>query len=431
MNEDLNNEMAKNQFKLDTDISEKIDSINATGDDDFIKNEDPDKNSTKVIIDTDHNKALIDEMKTAISTFATTNDGLKNITPVPVPVPTTVESNTLSIQKDVKSDGTTEFVDTESIEKSEEFLSRIDNYVNHPEDLRFTEDEIKYLKLAIGKGNESSINIITAMMDDDIKKIQDGILLEKEHPESVNAVQIDKNGVQVSTDEMLPNLANPLERRKLIEDCLKIKISAEELIKSSKELTDPVFINKIFAAKYPKYIEQGPAWIVDGLAKYLDSRFKNKQEYDFLVEEINNTKKLNKVFKHGENEIFKCITTSKGKPYKIGNFIMALLKWNKSIIAEEYGLKEEDVNIKNPDIQSLMVILSFLIIRYLYKYVIPNMVSNAFECKLFYHFVMDNIKPNEMGEDKEKMLTNAWKIVIRKCHFIAVDASRKLEIKNK
>ncbi len=413
------------------EVQSQLEGLSGKGDDDFVPSLDG-SGSTKVEFDSEHNKALLEEMQKA------TSDGPTEEAPVEEKEEKSIEDmSDEEVNKEFVSGDDEEMdVPEEDIEKSEKFLSRIQHYIDNPDDLCFTKEEIDRIgkKLLSGMGGfgggEETAESVAELIRSDVELIKQGIEEEKANPEAANIVyDKDEEGNLIPEDERPLNYANPKDREKAIRDSLKLRIATEEALASAEELTSPEFVMKIFSAKYPQYVEEGPAWIVKKFASYLKNGFDDRSNgvWDNFIRQVNSLTCIKHTLKRGDKMLFRHIKTVNGARYTAGHFIVSLLNWTKVPIAQEYGFKDEEVQLKtNKTIDSIMVVMSYFLIRFFYKKIVPHLGRNVFEKKLFLTFVHDENNQTLLDGKKVEDNTNAWKEVVRICHFLQEEATTSL-----
>jgi hypothetical protein len=397
-------------------------SIPEEGDSDFSRESD-DKNYTKVVLDTEHNKEFIAEMREKLKNINNEEDAIKlkdtfkNMTGVdfdelcqddakdaddsPKPDNSNPSKPEPVIAVEVNED--TDDIIKSDKEYHEKTLAQFEEYVEDPIKLKFTQSEIDDMK-KIGAFDAETLKIMVEQLNYDIEMIANG-----------------KN------DPLSP-YNDDNARRQAIKDTLEIKVRAQEAVDSAKEFTNSETIEKIFEMKFPNYAVWGPASILKEFLKYLERRTSTPTAEQFLYKEINSPKKLKEIIANAEEKLFEGIMATNGGKFTIGHFVGSILKWNRSRLAILANIKEEEVELKK--FESVILIFTVLFVRSWYKQFAPNAKNNSLERKLFYQWMTDNANPLTLNGEKTEWLNNTWNAVWEKCAEISMKSAKLLESKN-
>ncbi len=286
-----------------------------------------------------------------------------------------------------------DFDSSEDREYTEEVLSQVDKYMADPKSLKFSEADMEGMA-KIGIMDYATVKDMCSLINNELDEIAAGI----DDPES--------------------KYSNEDERRKAITNTIAIKVDTEKVIQAGEELMDPETVARVYNHKYPLLKTKGTAFILDDFANYLDERIKADRQ--FLAKEMNNRKKIDKIFDHVQEYVFKYMKTEKGNEYKIGQFVMLVYEWNKKRISDLTGIALEEMSIKKFD--SILVIFTALFMRFIYKHVVPDFKSKSLQKRLFFQFFIENADPSKVPIEKvEEILDASWKSVWEKCPLISID----------
>jgi hypothetical protein len=308
--------------------------------------ESEDKNFTKVVIDTEHNKAFLTEMAEKLKNINSEEDAekLKNIfktmtgvdydelckqneekelaedemppkelPPEPVPLPEEKPTDD-GLDEKVIEEPPKELSLTER-EYHEKTINQLDEYLQNPEKLKFTDDEIAEMR-QLGVFDRETLIVLVEQLHEDI----DNIIAGETDPFSI--------------------YFDPEVRKKAIKDTLEIKVSAQEAIDASKDLINSGAVQKVFESKFPKYTARGPAAIMEEFLEYLNRRTVTENECQFLYHELNSTKKLKEIIDNANEKLFENMKTTDGKPFTVSHFVGNIFRWNRSRLALLTGIEE-------------------------------------------------------------------------------------------
>jgi hypothetical protein len=397
-----------------------------TGETKFTRDSD-DKNFVKVVMDDEHNKAFIAEFNEKLKACATEQDEeklkqmFKNMTGLDfdeICPPETSEKTTSEVQKEsepidsvkaVEVDEESDEITAKDQEYHQNTIAQLDKYVNNPEELKFTPEEVESMR-KLGAFDRETINTLVKQLNDDIDAIIAG-----------------------TGDPMSPYYDDDV-RRKAIKDTLEIKIRAQEAMDAAKDFEESGAALKVFEGKFPQYAERGPAWILEDFLGYLNHRTATPGEAHFLYHELNTTKKLKEIIQSANERLFAGMKTTKKDektgeyiPYTMPNFIYSVLFWNKSRLALLTNIQENEVVLSKFD--SLMLVFAVLFVRCWYKKYAPDIQSNSLSKRLFYKFVSDNSNPMELDGQRAEWLNDAWNAVWEKCADISNNCNKLLTAK--
>lgn len=377
-----------------SDISEII----PTKDTAFVENEG--KNATKVEFDMAHNAAFIEEFNEKLKSANEADEAelrasFEQMTGMKFEDAQEAANTATKTEEKAQLEKPVEVVETEDEpdEVSEEILNQVDKYLADPTALKFTEEEIEGMA-KIGVFDYETLQIMSTNINDDL----DRMVAEKDDPDS-------------------PYFEEEARRQAII-STLQIKVSAMQAVEQSKEIMDPTFIEDVFNLRYPKYKTRGAAFIVEDFATYLKSRTSTEANMEFVVKEMNDFKKLQEILDKGNENIFNQLFLADGKPYQVGIFIKSVFNWNRSLLAEQIGVNEDTITLKS--CESLILVFTALFVRWVYKFLAPEMKTRPMQRKLFQKFVYDNANIPMLSPEHVENLRAAWLDVINLCAKIAI-----------
>lgn len=278
-----------------------------------------------------------------------------------------------------------------------EVEARLAEAKENPESLKFTETEISELiKMGI-LGNADAVRALADRFNQEI----DELIKSKSD----------------STSEF----ADPEKYDKAIRANLEIKISLQQSIESAKELTDPVFIQELFNARYPGYAEKGPAIIYELFFDYLKFRTKPDQK-EFLFRELTDKSKINNIRDQANKKVFRHMMTSTGAPFTHMSLINTMYELNKKYIGKSMNLDLADMDAKSPlegrkKASAPVALFSLLFMRFLYKKLVPDFEHSKLQRKYFVGFIIDSANQATLTPEKVKALddvcTELWDYIVQ------------------
>lgn len=424
------------------DIIEQI----PTTDEEFVKNEDPSKNSTRIIVDMEKNAPFIKELQQKIAacsdpeaakkmeddfqkaTGVSFDDALKalekgtvieienadgsiTLEKIPSEEPSKpkvveeddevenvcescnifggeeekpeVESATVNAAEESEAVETgEEVVDPEELKLRAEVLSKLDTYLKDPSKLKIGNESVDTIAKTGVFGDRETVQTMIDLLNQDIDE-----LIDHENPES--------------------RYHDPNDYAEAVQKCLEIKISMDNATTAAAEITDPAFIMEIFNQKYPDYVAEGPSNILNKFVKYLNSRTKSDKDIEFLCKELTDKKKINNIVKNATDNIFRTLVAQNGQKFTLAQFVQTMFIINREYFKGMINCeKKEDVTYQM--VQSPMSIFTMLFLRYIYKFEVDNMGSRKLQRKYFIGFMYDITNPAHLDDAKRKALDDAW-----------------------
>lgn len=425
------------------DITEQI----PTTDEEFVKNEDPSKNSTRIIVDMEKNAPFIKELQQKIAacsdpeiakkmeddfqkaTGVSFDDALKaleNGTVVEIEnadgsitlekTPSEEPSKPKVVEEDdddeesvcescnifggeeekseVESATVNAAEESEAVETGEEVVD--------PEELKLRAEVLSKLDTYLKDPSKLKIGIESV---DTIAKT--GVFGDRETVQTM--IDLLNQDIDELVDHENPESRyhDPNDYAEAVQKCLEIKISMDNATTAAAEITDPAFIMEIFNQKYPDYVSEGPSNILNKFVNYLNSRTKTDEDVEFLCKELTNKKKIDNIVKNANDNIFRTLVAQNGQKFTLTQFVQTMFAINREYFKGMTNCeKKEDVTYKM--VQSPMSIFAMLFLRYIYKFEVDNMASRKLQRKYFIGFMYDITNPAHLDDTKRKSLDDAW-----------------------
>lgn len=432
------------------DITEQI----PTTDEDFVKNEDPSKNSTKIIVDMEKNAPFIKELQQKIAacsdpeaakkmeddfqkaTGVSFDDALKDLENGTV-VEIENADGSITLEK-THSEETSKPKVVEEDDDDEESVCESCNIFGGEETSEDVEEEKPEVESATVNAAEESEAVETGeeVVDPEELKLRAEVLSKldtylkdpsklKIGIESVDTIAKtgvfgDRETVQTMIDllnqdiDELIDHENPESRyhdpndyAEAVQKCLEIKISMDNATTAAAEITDPAFIMEIFNQKYPEYVAEGPSNILNKFVNYLNERTKSDRDIEFLCKELTDKKKIDNIVKNANDNIFRTLVAQNGQKFTLTQFVQTMFVINRDYFKAMTNCeKKEDVTYQM--VQSPMSIFAMLFLRYIYKFEVDNMASRKLQRKYFIGFMYDITNPAHLDDTKRKALDDAW-----------------------
>jgi len=433
------------------DITEQI----PTTDEEFVKNEDPSKNSTRIIVDMEKNAPFIKELQQKIAACSDPEaakkmeDDFQKATGVSFDDALKALENGTVVEIE-NADGSITLEKTPSEETSkpkvveedddEESVCESCNIFGGEEETAESADESEKPEVESATVNaaEESEAVETGeeVVDPEELKLRAEVLSKldtylkdpsklKIGIESVDTIAKtgvfgDRETVQTMIDllnqdiDELIDHENPESRyhdpndyAEAVQKCLEIKISMDNATTAAAEITDPAFIMEIFNQKYPDYVAEGPSNILNKFVNYLNERTKSDRDTEFLCKELTDKKKIDNIVKNANDNIFRTLVAQNGQKFTLTQFVQTMFAINREYFKGMTNVeKKEDVTYQM--VQSPMSIFAMLFLRYIYKFEVDNMASRKLQRKYFIGFMYDITNPAHLDDTKRKALDDAW-----------------------
>lgn len=433
------------------DITEQI----PTTDEEFVKNEDPSKNSTRIIVDMEKNAPFIKELQQKIAacsdpeiakkmeddfqkaTGVSFDDALKALENGTV-VEIENADGSITLEKTPSEETSKPKVVEEDDDDEESVCESCNIFGGEEETSEDVEEEKPEVESATVNAAEESEAVETGeeVVDPEELKLRAEVLSKldtylkdpsklKIGIESVDTIAKtgvfgDRETVKTMIDllnqdiDELVDHENPESRyhdpndyAEAVQKCLEIKISMDNATTAAAEITDPAFIMEIFNQKYPDYVAEGPSNILNKFVNYLNARTKSDKDVEFLCRELTNKKKIDNIVKNANDNIFRTLVAQNGQKFTLTQFVQTMFAINREYFKGITNCeKKEDVTYKM--VQSPMSIFAILFLRYIYKFEVDNMASRKLQRKYFIGFMYDITNPAHLDDTKRKSLDDAW-----------------------
>lgn len=300
------------------------------------------------------------------------------------------------LQKAANESEAHEVEEEEDPELVAEIIANLEDAKANPENLKFTTDEIAGLIKLEVVGDEATVRALADNFNQEVDKL----IKEKNDPNS--------------------QYSDPKVYDKAIRDNLAVKISLKQSLKAAEEVTDPAFIQEIFAARYPDYTKRGPASILDLYTGYLEQRISKPENKDFFFKELTDKHKVAHILKRANDEIFSQMQTRDGRKFNTAVFINIMFDINKRYIAEILETpNDEKFTLKSAE--SIMTVFLIPFVRLIYKKLAPDFKTRKMERKYIVGFIMDMANPEQLSEDKRAELDKSAKTMWAKLREIEIE----------
>lgn len=381
-----------------------------TEDTEFVQNEEG-KNATKIEFDMEHNAAFLQELQDKLAACGSETDAekikadFKSMTGLDIdelmPALPALDAPKPEVIVPVGEESvpaTVVEIEEDPSAISEEILNQVDQYMEDPSVLKFTQEEIEGI-VKIGVFDRDTIELLTVQMNRQIDEIVAG----RKDPESPYYVES--------------------VCREAIANTLNIRVSTLQAVEKSKELISDKFIDELFQAKYPEYCAIGPAHLLNDFATYLKRRVETREAVEHVVLELNSYQKITEILNRAKTDIFDTMYLTDGRKFSLGMFMSAVFEWVKPIAAKEIGIPETELSLKK--CESLLIVFTTLFTRWMYKHIIPDMKTRAIQRKYFYRFIYDNSNAMSLSGDKFEALNESWATVLNLCGEIATECNKR------